>query len=409
MKLLKSLPFRLLLAMVLGVAVGLIANEATINVVQSVRHLSAQVIFFAVPLIILGFVAPAISRMGRRASRLLGLSVTVGYLSAVGAAALAALVAYLVIPNLSLPQAGADLRALPEMIFELNIPPILPTMSALALALVIGLGVASTRARQLTDGLEEFHRIVLGLVRKVVIPVLPVFIAAVFAQLAFRGLLTEQLPIFALAVVAIIVIQLAWIVVLYLAVTPYSRRSPWQIVRHYGAPYLTAIGTQSSAATLGVAHEAASASKVLDRKAVDFGVPLLAHMHMPGSTIAITFLALTVSQVITGSLPGLGTIALFVALLGVFAVSAPGVPGGTLMASLGLIGAVLGLDDVATGLMLAIFALQDSFGTATNIAADGPLLGLLTRWRLSRRPGDDSPTEAPELVEPERQLVGSTA
>ena len=394
----RSLAFRLFIAITAGIIIGLNASETVINVVQSIRHLTAQIVFFAVPLIILGFVAPAVARTGKRASRLLGLSLALAYLSAIGAAAFAAVGGYLLIPGLSIPAEVEGLRALPEMLFELNIPPILPTMSALTLALLIGLAVTWTKAERFGAALEELHRIVLQIVRRVIIPVLPVFIAAVFALLAYQGRLTRQLPVFLSAIGIVIGLQLLWIGLLYIGATLFTSRNPIEVVRHYGPPYLTALGTMSSAATLPIALRGASASKVLDRKAVDFGVPLFAHMHMPGSTIAITFLALTVSKILYGTLPSVATIVLFVVLLGIFATAAPGVPGGTLMASLGLITTVLGFDEVGTGLMLAIFALQDSFGTATNITSDGPMLMVLSRY-LSRRGTDpDEGTESDEIT-----------
>ncbi|WP_211340908.1 cation:dicarboxylate symporter family transporter [Xylanimonas allomyrinae] len=392
---LSSLPFRLLVAIALGVAVGLTVGETAITVVQSVRHLTGQVVFFAVPLIILGFVAPSIARSGADASRLLGVSLGLGYGSAVAAALLAALTGFALVPGLSVPGAVDGGRALPEMLFELTIAPIMPTMSALVLALLLGLAVSWTRARRFAAALDELHRIVLAIVTRVVVPVLPVFIASVFALLAYQGGITRQVPVFLQALGVVVAVHVAWIAVLYVAAAAYSRRNPFDVVRHYGAAYLTAVGTMSSAATLPVALKGASASRSLDKRMVDFGVPLLAHVHMPGSVISITFLAMTVSQVLYGELPAAGTMLLFVVLLGVFAVAAPGVPGGTLMASLGLVTTVLGFDEAGTGLMLAIFALQDSFGTAANITSDGPLLMILSRYAQRRGIGARTPSAAP--------------
>ncbi|GAB2465781.1 cation:dicarboxylate symporter family transporter [Xylanimonas ulmi] len=402
-QLVKTLPLRLLAAIALGAVVGLLANETAISVVQSVRHLTGQLVLFAVPLIVLGFVAPSIARMGAGASRLLGVSLTLGYTSAVLASLLAAAAGYLIVPALSIPAEVEGLRPLPDMLFELDVPPVMPTMSALALALLLGLAVAWTRAERWGGALEELHAIVLRVVAKVVIPVLPLFIASVFALLAYQGRLTRQAPVFLQALGAVVAVHLVWVTVLYIAATAYSRRNPFEVVRHYGAAYLTAIGTMSSAATLGVALKGASASSVLDRRMVDFGVPLFTHVHMPGSVMSITFLALTTSQVLYGELPGLRTILLFVVLLGVFAVAAPGVPGGTLMASLGLVTSVLGFDEAGVGLMLAIFALQDSFGTSTNIVSDGPMLMVLSRYAQRGR-ADDADDAAPT-----RELVGAGA
>ena len=384
MKFLKSLPFRLLIALAVGIFVGSFVNETAITVIDSIRHISGQIVFFAVPLIILGSVAPSIARMGQHASRLLGLSLILAYASAVGAGFFSMLTGRAVLPNLHIADAAAGARTLPSMVFTLNTPQIIPVMSALALALLVGLAVVWTKSKTFAVLLEEFHQIVLTIVRKVIIPILPIFIGATFATLAFQGRITVQLPVFLQVIGIIVVVHIIWILVLYILATIYSKRNPLEVIRHYGPAYLTAFGTMSSAATLPVALRSASSAKNLDKNAVSFGIPLFAHIHMPGSIISIVFLSLTVSQVLYGTLPPLDTMLLFIPLLAIFAVAAPGVPGGTLMASLGLITAVLGFDEVGTGLMLAIFALQDSFGTACNITSDGPMMMTLSKYTEKR-------------------------
>ena len=168
--------------------------------------------------------------------------------------------------------------------------------------------------------------------------------------------------------------------ILYLIAGAYSGKSPWEVVRHYGPAYLTAVGTMSSAATLSVALDCARKSKVLRRDLVDFGIPLFANIHLCGSVLTEVFFCMTISKMLYGQLPSLGTMILFCLLLGIFAIGAPGVPGGTVMASLGLITGVLMFDDAGTALMLAIFALQDSFGTACNVTGDGALTLFLTGY-----------------------------
>ena len=167
------------------------------------------------------------------------------------------------------------------------------------------------------------------------------------------------------------------------------------MVRHYGPAYITAVGTMSSAATLAVALRCAHKSKVLRSDMVDFGIPLFANIHLCGSVLTEVFFVMTVSKVLYGELPSLGTMVLFCFLLGVFAVGAPGVPGGTVMASLGLITSVLGFDNTGTGLMMTIFALQDSFGTACNITGDGALTLMLTGY--AKKHGIEE-VETPDLL-----------
>lgn len=175
-----------------------------------------------------------------------------------------------------------------------------------------------------------------------------------------------------------------WLAVLYIAAGIYSGTNPLDVVKNYGPAYLTAIGTMSSAATLAVALRCAKKSvPPLRDDMVDFGIPLFANIHLCGSVLTEVFFVMTVSRILYGNLPGLGTMILFCVLLGVFAIGAPGVPGGTVMASLGLITGVLGFDGTGTALMLTIFALQDSFGTACNITGDGALALILSGTRRS--------------------------
>lgn len=162
------------------------------------------------------------------------------------------------------------------------------------------------------------------------------------------------------------------IVILVLAVV-YSGKNSWLVLKFYLPAYLTALGTMSSAATLGVALECAHKSPVLDKKVSDFSIPLFANIHLCGSVLTEVFFVCVVSQLLYSRLPELSTLVLFIFLLGVFAVGAPGVPGGTVLASLGIVISVLGFDDAGTALLIAIFALQDSFGTACNITGDGAL------------------------------------
>ena len=169
-------------------------------------------------------------------------------------------------------------------------------------------------------------------------------------------------------------------ILLYALAGAYSGKNPAEVVKHYGPAYITAVGTMSSAATLAVALRCAKKSSVLRQDMVDFGIPLFANIHLCGSVLTEVFFVMTVSQILYGKLPSLGTMVLFCLLLGVFAIGAPGVPGGTVMASLGLITGILLFDGTGTALMLTIFALQDSFGTACNVTGDGALTLMLTGY-----------------------------
>ena len=318
----KSLPFRLLIGVAAGIVLGLWASGfayggQVMQVVLTLKELLSSLINFCVPLIIIGFIAPSITRLKQNASRMLALALVLAYTSSVCAALMS---------------------------------------------------------------MAEFQRIVLDVVTRVIIPILPFFIAGTFTSLAYEGSITRQLPVFLIVILIVMVGHYIWLAVLYGLAGAYSGANPWEVLRHYGPAYLTAVGTMSSAATLAVALRGARKSSVLRRDMVDFGIPLFANIHLCGSVLTEVFFVMTVSKVLYGQLPAPMTMVLFCILLGIFAVGAPGVPGGTVMASLGLIISVLGFDDTGTGLMMTIFALQDSFGTACNVTGDGALTLMLTGY-----------------------------
>ena len=318
--------------------------------------------------------------MGNNASKMLGLAVILAYASSICAAFMSTAAGYALIPHLSIATDIEGLRELPGVVFELNIPQIMPVMSALVFSLLVGLAAVWTKSKLTCDLLEEFQQIVLKIVERVMIPVLPFYICATFCNLSYEGMITHQLPAFLQIILIVMLGHYIWLAVLYLIAGAYSGKNPWEVLRHYGPAYLTAVGTMSSAATLSVALDGARKSKVLRRDLVDFGVPLFANIHLCGSVLTEVFFCMTISKMLYGQLPSVGTMILFCLLLGIFAIGAPGVPGGTVMASLGLITGVLMFDNAGTGLMLAIFALQDSFGTACNVTGDGALTLFLTGY-----------------------------
>lgn len=379
-KLFKSLPVRLLIGVVLGMVIGLIANEAVMNVVVTVKYILGQVITFCVPLIIIGFIAPSITKMGNNASKMLGVALAIAYISSIGAAFMAMGAGYGLIPHLSIQSEVEGLKELPNVVFQLDIPQIMPVMSALVFSIMLGLAAAWTKARYTTAILDEFQKIVLKIVTKFIIPILPFFIASTFCGLAYEGTITKQLPVFLKVIVIVMAGHYIWLTLLYVIAGAYSGKNPLEVLKYYGPAYLTAVGTMSSAATLAVALEGARKSKVLRKDMVNFGIPLFANIHLCGSVLTEVFFVMTVSKILYGELPSVGMMVLFCMLLGIFAIGAPGVPGGTVMASLGLITGVLLFDETGTALMLTIFALQDSFGTACNVTGDGALTLFLTGY-----------------------------
>ena len=364
---------QLLIAVIVGILAGFYVEGTVLSAIISIKHLTGQIIFFLVPLIILGFIAPSIAHLRSNASKMLLFAFGIAYLSSVGASFFGAAVGYQVIPHLDIASDANTLKELPENMLKIDIPPVMNVMTALVLAALIGIATAWVKSEEFSRLLDIFQQMVLELVKKILLPVLPVFIFTNFCVLSYQGAVTKQLPIFISILLVVIVCHYIWLALLYGIASIYSRKNGWQVLKHYGPAYLTALGTMSSAATLGVALNCAHKSPILRKEISDVTIPLFANIHLCGSILTETVFVMTVSQLLYGSMPNFFTLALFILLLGLFAIGAPGVPGGTVLASLGLIISVLQFDESGTALLLTIFALQDSFGTACNVTGDGAL------------------------------------
>ena len=364
---------QLLIAVIVGIVAGFYVDGTVLSAIVSLKHVSGQVIFFLVPLIILGFIAPSIAHLRSNASKMLLFAFGIAYLSSIGASFFGAAVGYQVIPHLDIASDANALKALPENMLKIDIPPVMNVMTALVLAALIGLATAWVKSDEFSRLLDTFQKMVLELVKKILLPVLPVFIFSNFCILSYQGAVTKQLPVFLSILLVVIVCHYIWLGLLYGIASIYSRKNGWNVLKYYGPAYLTALGTMSSAATLGVALHCAHKSPILRKEISDVTVPLFANIHLCGSILTETVFVMTVSKLMYGTLPDPFTLVLFILLLGLFAIGAPGVPGGTVLASLGLIISVLQFDEAGTALLLTIFALQDSFGTACNVAGDGAL------------------------------------
>ena len=259
-KILNSLPFKLLLGVAVGIVLGLVANEAVMNVVVTIKQVLGQIITFCVPLIVIGFIAPSITKLGHNASRMLGIALIIAYVSSVGAALMSTAAGYALIPHLSIVSQVDGLRELPEVMFQLEIPAIMNVMSALALSLMVGLAITWTKSKMMESLLDEVQNIVLAIVTKIIIPILPFFIASTFCGLAYEGTITKQFPVFIKVIIIVMIGHYIWMALLYGVAGAYSGKNPIEVVKHYGPAYITAVGTMSSAATLAVALRCAKKS-----------------------------------------------------------------------------------------------------------------------------------------------------
>ncbi len=378
MKVKDNLILKLVLGVIIGIVIGMVSNVQVIEVIITIKQILGQVIFYMVPLIILGFITPAITDLKDNASKMLFTALAIAYLSSVGAALFSMFAGYAIIPGLNIVPETEGVKELPKMVFQLGIPAIMPVMTALFTSIVFGLAIIWTKSEGMEKLFKELNNIMMELVKKIIIPILPFFIAATFAGLAYEGAIIKQFPVFIKVIVIVLIGHYIWLAVLYGIAGAISKKNPFDVLRYYGPAYVTALGTMSSAATLPVALACARKSPVLDRKIADFAVPIGATIHLCGSVLTEVFFVMTVSQILYGKLPSMGSMIIFIVLLGIFAIGAPGIPGGTVMASLGLITGVLLFDETGVALMLTIFALQDSFGTACNVTGDGAIALMLT-------------------------------
>lgn len=387
-----SLLFKLIIAIIIGIILGSLASkvksDGPIQIIHALKSIMGDFIGYMVPLIILGFITPAIVMLKDSAGKVLGITLLICYISSVGAATFSLVAGNIIIPHLNIDPVTEAAREIPESLFKLQIEPIMPVMTALITAMLIGIAVIWTDSKSWRSLLIEFNNIVLKIVEKVVITILPFYILLTFAELAFEGRLLREFPIFIVVIIIVMIGHFIWLALLYGIAGAMAKVNPKEVYKHYAPAYMTAVGTMSSAATLPVALKQASKSSVLDPEIRDFVIPLCANTHLCGSVLTETFFVMVVSKLLYGQIPELHTMIIFVLLLGIFAIAAPGVPGGTVVASLGLIISVLGFNDTGTALMLSIFALQDSFGTACNVTGDGAI-ALMVTGIFKKVPGRD--------------------
>lgn len=373
---------RIVLAIVLGVLIGSVAPEALVRVFATFTGIFGGFLNFIVPLIILGFIAPGIAKLGKGSGKLLGLATAVAYISTITAGVLAFAVASTVLPNLmtggSLNNLDDPANALATSFIELEIPQLFGVMSALILAFLLGIGMAATGSRTMASFFEEFQAIIEKVISVIIIPLLPFHIFGIFANMAYGGAVMEILSLF--AVVFILIIALHWTMLTgqYSAAGLLRKKNPLSLIRIMLPAYFTALGTQSSAATIPVTLRQAKKTGVKERVA-DFTVPLFATIHLSGSTITLVTCAIGV-MLLTGQSPEFGSFFPFILMLGVTMIAAPGVPGGAVMAAIGLLEVMLGFDATMVALMIALYMAQDSFGTAANVTGDGALTNIVDRF-----------------------------
>lgn len=373
---------RIILAIVLGVVLGSFVPENVVKFFATFNGLFGGFLGFAIPLIIIGFIVPGIAHLGKGAGKLLGVTATTAYVSTIIAGTLAFTVGSLLLPGFVENTTAGNVvnpgEALLDGFFELEIPPIMGVMSALIFAFVLGIGISATNSTNLRTIMDEFQRIIEKLITYVIIPLLPIHILGIFMNMTYGGQVQSILSVFAKVFIMIIALHITMLLLQYTTAGVASGKNPLRLIRTMLPAYFTALGTQSSAATIPVTLQSAKKTGV-NEKIAEFAVPLFATIHLSGSMITLVSCSMGVI-LLTGGAPSLSEMGPFILLLGVMMIAAPGVPGGAVMAAAGLLETMLGFDPTMVSLMIALYLAQDSFGTATNVTGDGALTVLVDKF-----------------------------
>ncbi|MGB9976006.1 dicarboxylate/amino acid:cation symporter [Thermovenabulum sp.] len=366
---------RLIAAIILGILIGAFLPAPVVRIFATFNSIFSNFLSFAIPLIIVGFVAPGIAELGNGAGKLLAITTVIAYISTLISGFFAFTVSTNVLPKFihysSSFSATNPEEKLLKPFFTIEIPPLFGVMSALVIAFILGIGMASLKEKNLYNVVSEFQKIVQMVIEKLIIPLLPVHIAGIFANMTHAGEVAKILSVFGKVFVLIIAMHLTIILLQFFVASLYSGKSMIMALKNQIPGYLTAIGTQSSAATIPVNLECAKNNGVSEGIR-EFVVPLCATIHLSGSTITLTTCSIAV-MMLSGMPVTLGKMAGFILMLGVTMVAAPGVPGGAVMAALGILQSMLGFGEAQLALMIALYLTQDSFGTACNVSGDNAI------------------------------------
>ncbi|MBR5198962.1 MAG: dicarboxylate/amino acid:cation symporter [Bacteroidales bacterium] len=371
---------KILIAIALGIGAGLIVPEWIARIFVTFNGIFSQFLGFVIPLIIVALVTTAIADIGNKAGKMLLVTVGIAY----GSTVFAGLVSYFTGASLfpSMIESGAGMDSINEAqslvpYFEVNIPPLMGVMTALILAFTLGLGLASTQNDTLMKATHGFEEIMVKTIKTAIIPLLPLYIFSIFLDMAYVGKVFAILGVFIKIIGVIFVIHIGILLLQFIIAGAVTRKNPFRLLANMLPAYFTALGTQSSAATIPVTLEQTCRNGVSEDVA-GFTVPLCATIHMAGSTLKIVACALAL-MIMMGMPYDFGMFAGFICMLGITMVAAPGVPGGAIMASLGLLAGMLGFSAEAQALMIALYIAMDSFGTACNVTGDGAIALIVDR------------------------------
>ncbi|QXM05488.1 dicarboxylate/amino acid:cation symporter [Crassaminicella indica] len=367
---------KLLLGIIFGIIIGLISKSIEmyipVRLLSTFSGIFGNFLKFIIPCIIIGFVAPGIADLGKSAGKMLGITALFAYSSTIIAGTFAYVAGSSILSKVikvgeTAGKSNIDLSPY----FTIEMPPIMGVMTALVLAFVLGVGMASIKGKDLKGALSDFQSIVELVIKNVIIPFIPIHVAGIMAKLTTTGEIFVTIKAFSTVFAIIIPLQIIYVLLQYIVAWMFTKKSPAVCIKNMLPAYFTAIGTQSSAATIPITMQSARKNGIAE-DVVDFVVPLCATIHLAGDTITLVLLSMGV-MMIAGTVPTFSMMLPFILMLGVTMVAAPGIPGGGVMAALGLLEGMLGFTGAQQTLMIALHFAQDSFGTAANVTGDGAI------------------------------------
>lgn len=375
-KIYTNLLFKVFCGILLGILLGWLVLKGWFpqwiyRIVLTFKGLFGSFLGFSIPLIIMGLVMPSISKLGKSAGRLLLITVGIAYSFTLFSGFSTYFASEAIFPSLLENQhikPMEDEQVLTSF-FSIQMPPITDVMTALVLSFIMGIGLSLKEKSVLSGVIEEFGEIVSWLIAKAIIPVLPYYIMSIFAEITFGGKVVSVIEVFFKLIVVLFVMHILLLIIQYLIAGVIAKKNPFKSLANMLPAYATALGTQSSAATIPITLQQAIKMSVSPRIA-GFVIPLCATIHLSGSTMKITACAMAL-MLLEGMPFDLELFSGFIMMLGIIMVAAPGVPGGAIMAALGILGSMLGFNEGQQGLMIALYVAMDSFGTACNVTGDG--------------------------------------
>jgi len=371
-----SLLGKVAIAIVLGIVFGLFLPAGIARLFVTFNTLFSSFLSFAIPLIILGLVAPAIGELGKGAGKLLVITTLIAYGSTLFSGfftffSVDAVLPHLITENSQLTAVSETENMMLTPYFKIDMPPLMDIMTALLLAFIIGLGLSVIKGNTFQKVCVDFRDIITKTIETAIIPLLPLHIFGIFLNITLSGQVVSIVSMFVKVIVVIFVLHVVLLLIQFFAAGAVGKKNPLLLLKNMLPAYTTALGTQSSAATIPVTLKQALKNGVSEAIA-SFVIPLCATIHLAGSTMKIVACAMAI-LFMTGEPVILGDFAGFICMLGVVMVAAPGVPGGAIMAALGLLESMLGFSETNLALMIALYIAMDSFGTACNVTGDGAI------------------------------------